>query len=123
MDVLAVQTGTSMDFPNSDQVRHQVYSFSGAKKFTLALYAGRRAAPGVFDSAGLVTLGCHIRGNMPGYIWVTDSPTSWGEYDIGRLLKALYSVVLLLGGSELARRISRRYYTDFALRRRSGQLR
>lgn len=68
-----------MDFPNSDQVRHQVCFFSGAKKFTLALYAGRRAAPGVFDHAGLVTLGCHIRGNMLGSIWVTDSPTSWGE--------------------------------------------
>ncbi len=73
-DVLIVQTGTSVDFPNSDQVRHQVYSFSGAKKFTLALYAGHKAAPVVFDHAGLVTLGCNIHDNMLGYIWVTDSP-------------------------------------------------
>ncbi len=73
-DVLIVQTGTSVDFPNSDQVRHQVYSFSGAKKFTLALYAGHRAAPVLFDHAGLVTLGCNIHDDMLGYIWVTDSP-------------------------------------------------
>ena len=73
-DVLVVQTGTAVDFPNSDQVRHQVYSFSPAKPFQLALYAGRAHAPVVFDHAGLVTLGCNIHDSMLGYIWVTDSP-------------------------------------------------
>jgi len=73
-EVLVVQTGTAVDFPNSDQVRHQVYSFSGAKKFELSLYAGRAHAPVVFDTAGLVTLGCNIHDNMLGYIVVTDSP-------------------------------------------------
>ena len=73
-DVLVVQTGTAVDFPNSDQVRHQVYSFSAAKPFQLALYGGRAHAPVVFDHAGLVTLGCNIHDSMVGYIWVTDSP-------------------------------------------------
>jgi plastocyanin len=73
-DVLVVQTGTAVDFPNSDQVRHQVYSFSSARTFQLALYAGRAHAPVVFDHAGLVTLGCNIHDSMVGYIWVTDSP-------------------------------------------------
>jgi plastocyanin len=73
-DVLVVQTGTAVDFPNSDQVRHQVYSFSSARNFQLALYAGRAHAPVVFDHAGLVTLGCNIHDSMVGYIWVTDSP-------------------------------------------------
>ena len=73
-DVLVVQTGTAVDFPNSDQVRHQVYSFSPAKPFQLALYAGRAHAPVVFDHAGLVTVGCNIHDSMVGYIWVTDSP-------------------------------------------------
>ena len=73
-DVLVVQTGTAVDFPNSDQVRHQVYSFSGAKPFQLPLYGGRTHAPVVFDHAGLVTLGCNIHDSMVGYIWVTDSP-------------------------------------------------
>ncbi|MDE2250773.1 MAG: methylamine utilization protein [Gammaproteobacteria bacterium] len=73
-DVLVVQTGTAVDFPNSDQVRHQVYSFSSAKTFQLALYAGRAHAPVVFDHPGLVTLGCNIHDGMVGYIWVTDSP-------------------------------------------------
>jgi plastocyanin len=73
-DVLVVQTGTAVDFPNSDQVRHQVYSFSGAKTFQLALYAGRAHAPVLFDRPGLVTLGCNIHDHMLGYIYVTDSP-------------------------------------------------
>jgi plastocyanin len=73
-EVLVVQTGTAVDFPNSDQVRHQVYSFSEAKKFQLPLYAGRAQAPVVFDRAGLVTLGCNIHDSMVGYIVVTDSP-------------------------------------------------
>jgi plastocyanin len=73
-EVLVVQTGTAVNFPNSDQVRHQVYSFSDAKKFQLALYAGRAHEPVVFDHAGLVTLGCNIHDSMVGYIVVTDSP-------------------------------------------------
>jgi plastocyanin len=71
---LVVQTGTAVDFPNSDQVRHQVYSFSPAKTFQLALYAGKAHAPVVFDKPGLVTLGCNIHDSMLGYIYVTDSP-------------------------------------------------
>jgi plastocyanin len=71
---LVVQTGTAVDFPNSDQVRHQVYSFSSAKTFQLALYAGKAHAPVLFDKPGLVTLGCNIHDSMLGYIYVTDSP-------------------------------------------------
>ncbi len=73
-EVLVVQSGTAVDFPNSDQVRHQVYSFSDAKTFQLALYAGRAHEPVIFSRAGLVTLGCNIHDSMVGYIYVTDSP-------------------------------------------------
>lgn len=73
-ELLVVQTGTAVDFPNSDQTRHQVYSFSPAKSFQLPLYAGRAHPPVVFDRAGIVTLGCNIHDQMIGYIYVTDSP-------------------------------------------------
>jgi plastocyanin len=73
-DVLVVRTGTAVDFPNSDRVRHQVYSFSGTKSFKLALYAGRQHPPVVFDKPGLVTVGCNIHDGMIGHILVTDSP-------------------------------------------------
>jgi plastocyanin len=73
-EILIIRTGTDVDFPNSDQVRHQVYSFSAPKKFQLSLYSGRQHAPVNFDKPGLVTLGCNIHDGMIGYIYVTDSP-------------------------------------------------
>ncbi len=72
--VSVVRTGTSVDFPNSDQIRHQVYSFSPAKKFTLKLYAGRTAPPVLFDHPGLVVLGCNIHDTMVAFVAVVDTP-------------------------------------------------
>ncbi len=73
-ELLLVQTGTAVDFPNLDAVRHHVYSFSPAKAFELKLYAGRPAAPVVFDQAGVVTLGCNIHDQMVGTVVVVDTP-------------------------------------------------
>jgi plastocyanin len=72
--VLAVQRGTAVTFPNSDMMRHHVYSFSAAKRFELKLYSGLPPQPIVFDTAGEVVLGCNIHDSMIGYIYVVDSP-------------------------------------------------
>ncbi|MBE8591402.1 methylamine utilization protein [Pseudomonas sp. MAFF 301449] len=72
--VLAVHTGTQVRFPNSDNIRHQVYSFSTAKRFELRLYEGTPAEPLLFDKPGVVVLGCNIHDWMLGYIYVTDDP-------------------------------------------------
>lgn len=72
--VTVVQLGASVSFPNHDDVRHQVYSFSPAKRFELALYAGVPAQPIVFDKPGVVVLGCNIHDWMVGYIYVSESP-------------------------------------------------
>lgn len=72
--VLAVPKGSRVRFPNSDRIRHQVYSFSPAKRFELPLYTGTPPAPVVFDSAGVVTVGCNIHDWMKGYIVVVDTP-------------------------------------------------
>ena len=72
--VTAVAVGTSVFFPNNDNVRHQVYSFSPAKRFELPLYAGVPAQPVVFDKPGVVVLGCNIHDWMVGYIYVSESP-------------------------------------------------
>lgn len=72
--VLAVHTGTAVSFPNSDNIRHQVYSFSPAKRFELRLYEGTPTSPVVFDKPGIVVLGCNIHDWMLGYVYVTDDP-------------------------------------------------
>ena len=84
--VLVVQTGTRVTFPNSDNVRHQVYSFSPAKRFELKLYSGTHASSELFDQAGLVTLGCNIHDWMLGYIYVVDTPW-FGKSDAGGVIR------------------------------------
>ncbi|MBI3574184.1 MAG: hypothetical protein HY083_00745 [Gammaproteobacteria bacterium] len=72
--VLPVQVGTPVYFPNSDNIRHHVYSFSPAKNFELALYKGTPTAPVVFDKPGAVALGCNIHDWMIGYVYVLETP-------------------------------------------------
>jgi plastocyanin len=72
--VTAIQVGTAVSFPNSDNIRHHVYSFSPAKKFELPLYSGVPAEPVVFDKVGFVTLGCNIHDWMIAYVAVLPTP-------------------------------------------------
>lgn len=69
-----IQAGTAVQFPNRDEVRHHVYSFSAAKPFEIKLYVGTPAAPIVFDKPGEVVLGCNIHDHMLAYVYVVDTP-------------------------------------------------
>jgi len=73
-DVLVIPAGSTVEFPNSDSVNHQIYSFSPARKFQLPLYRGKRYPPVRFDQVGFVTLGCNIHDSMLAYVLVTDAP-------------------------------------------------
>jgi plastocyanin len=72
--ISVVRTGTVVTFPNSDHIRHQVYSFSPAKVFQLKLYAGSPSTPVTFDKPGLVVLGCNIHDRMVAFVGVVDTP-------------------------------------------------
>ena len=72
--VTVVPTGTSVQFPNRDKVRHHVYSFSQAKPFELKLYIGTPANPVLFDRSGVVVLGCNIHDQMIAWVLVVDTP-------------------------------------------------
>ena len=71
--VLAIKVNTLVRFPNSDDIRHHVYSFSPAKKFELRLYHGSTAEPVLFDKPGTVVLGCNIHDSMVAYIYVLET--------------------------------------------------
>jgi plastocyanin len=79
-DIIVVPVGSTVQFPNSDSVSHQIYSFSPTKRFQLPLYHGTPYPPVHFDQAGIVTLGCNIHDKMVGYIFVTDA-TYFGRTD------------------------------------------
>jgi plastocyanin len=80
--VSVLQTGTAVHFPNSDNIRHQVYSFSPAKIFNLKLYSGRPSAPVIFDKPGVVVLGCNIHDQMVAWVLVVDT-TLFARTDAG----------------------------------------
>ena len=72
--VLPVEVGTPVQFPNRDNIKHHVYSFSPAKKFELPLYSGTPSTPVVFDKPGAVVLGCNIHDWMVAHVFVAPSP-------------------------------------------------
>ena len=72
--VLAVEEGRSVVFPNSDNIRHHVYSFSEPKKFQIKLYKDQPEKPIKFEQGGIVVLGCNIHDSMIGYIFVSPWP-------------------------------------------------
>ena len=74
--VTVVQTGTAISFPNSDNIRHSIYSFSSPKIFTLKLYSGTPSNHVVFDKTGVVVLGCNIHDQMVAWVLVIDTPYS-----------------------------------------------
>lgn len=91
-DLLVIPVGSTIDFPNDDSVSHQIYSFSPAKTFQLALYRGKPYPPVRFDKPGLITIGCNIHDTMLAYIVVTDARSSgltntegvWSASDLPR---------------------------------------
>lgn len=72
--VTAVRAGTQVSFPNRDQIRHHVYSFSDVKTFEIPLYKGTPSSPVLFDKPGVVVLGCNIHDWMKAYVFVADTP-------------------------------------------------
>ncbi|WP_416307172.1 methylamine utilization protein [Neptunicella sp. SCSIO 80796] len=72
--ILVVQKSAWVNFPNSDSIKHHVYSFSDAKSFELKLYSGGSASSIQFEQTGEVALGCNIHDWMLGYIYVVDTP-------------------------------------------------
>ncbi len=72
--VLPVSTGAEVKFPNKDDFRHHVYSFSKAKKLELRLYGQDEEKSIIFDKAGIAALGCNIHDNMLAFIFITDAP-------------------------------------------------
>lgn len=98
-DVIVIPVGSSVSFPNSDAVSHQVYSFSSARRFQLPLYRGKPYPPVVFDRPGIVTLGCNIHDSMLAYVVVTAAPffgrtDTEGTWSAANLPDGAYRVTL-----------------------------
>lgn len=69
--VIAIAEGQWVNFPNSDNVRHHVYSFSPIRQFSTELYADEPVDPIQFNRAGIAVLGCNIHDSMVAYVYVS----------------------------------------------------
>jgi plastocyanin len=72
--VKPIMQGTTISFPNQDNIRHHVYSFSLPKTFEIPLYLGTPRSPILFDKPGVVVLGCNIHDWMYSYVFVSNTP-------------------------------------------------
>jgi len=72
--VLAVMTGTTVDFPNSDRIYHNVFSLSKTRRFDLGRYAVGNSKPVRFDQPGIVRVFCDIHSHMNAFILVFSHP-------------------------------------------------
>jgi plastocyanin len=72
--VLAVMTGTVVDFPNNDKTYHNVFSLSKPKRFDLGRYAAGRSKSVRFDRPGVVRVFCDIHSHMSAFVLVLNHP-------------------------------------------------
>lgn len=73
--VLPVLVGTTVEWPNHDDIFHNVFSDSDAKQFDLGLYKDNPPEKRVtFDRSGKVDVYCSIHANMHCVVLVMDNP-------------------------------------------------
>ncbi|HWR00984.1 MAG TPA: carboxypeptidase regulatory-like domain-containing protein [Chlorobaculum sp.] len=95
--VLAVPTGSSVEFKNNDKVNHNIFSADVCKKFNLGTYNPGASKSVVFDKACVVNLLCNVHSEMSGYVVVVDSNYSAvtgadGKFSIGNVPAGTYEI-------------------------------
>ena len=70
--VSVITVGSKVEFTNSDDWAHHVYSFSKTKRFDVTVAAHTQSKPVVFDKPGVIVIGCNIHDRMLSYIYVHD---------------------------------------------------
>jgi plastocyanin len=82
--VVAITTGTTVDFPNNDRIYHNVFSLSKARTFDLGRYAAGTSRAVRFDRPGIVRVFCEIHSHMSAWVLVFNHPFFAATDDEGR---------------------------------------
>lgn len=96
--VLPIVAGTTVEWPNNDDIFHNVFSMSDAKQFDLELYKGNPPEKRItFDRAGRVDVFCSIHANMHCVVLVLENPffataDESGRYTISNVPPGTYKL-------------------------------
>src|SRR2546430_377912 len=82
--VLPVVVGTTVEWPNNDEIFHNVFSISDPKQFDLGLYQKPEVKSVLFDKAGRVDVFCSIHTSMNCIVLVLETPHFAATDDKGR---------------------------------------
>ena len=96
--VLPIMTGTTVEFPNSDRIYHNVFSLSKPGPFDLGRYAAGRSKSVRFDRPGIVRVFCEIHSHMSAFILVFGHPfftmtDAEGAYRLTNIPPGTYNIV------------------------------
>jgi len=73
--VLPVSVGSTVLWPNEDDIYHNVFSMSEPREFNLGLYSAKEAPPAItFDKTGRVDVFCSIHTKMHCIVLVLPNP-------------------------------------------------
>ena len=125
--VLPVLVGTTVAFPNSDEVRHNVFSASPVKRFNLGMYPQGMAKRITFDQPGVADLLCYVHSEMSAYIVIVETPyfavtDEDGRYMIenvppGKYVLKVWHDRLKSQSKEIQVPVDSRVHTDFDLKK------
>jgi plastocyanin len=80
--VEAVPVGSTVTFPNMDNIMHNVFSISRGNRFDLGLYKSGKKKTHRFDKSGLVRIYCNIHPQMSAFVLILDNPYyTWAKPD------------------------------------------
>jgi plastocyanin len=108
--VLPVLQGARVDFPNHDEVYHNVFSLSRVRTFDLGRYPKGSSKSVSFEKSGIVQVFCHIHSDMSAIVVVLgnpffSAPDSSGNYAIENVPPGDYTIV---GWHERTKPVSQR---------------
>lgn len=97
-EMLVIQAGSKVSFPNEDPIFHNVFSLSGVKSFDLGNYPRGDTRMVTFTKPGIVFVNCHLHPNMSATIVV--APNKWnalagrdGKFELRDVPPGHYTIV------------------------------
>lgn len=95
--VMAISVGSTVAFPNFDNIFHNVFSTSPLGAFDLGIYKTGEAREYTFQKEGIIRLGCNLHANMNGYLVIVSQPSyvvtdEQGNFKFHRLAPGTYKL-------------------------------